>query len=465
MAFVTGDNKSEYFIPIAPYSIAVSDVDNDGDFDLIFGHNYSWITQWSGISILYNNNGYFDQLDSIYLYGWQPDCQAKNLNQFPNSEIVGKFEDSALQDENIAIIYDLNITNINYFSLNTYEGVDNIAVGNIDYSNGLDILFSSYNVKNWGFMLNDGQGNLGSPSYFATSFCPTDIKSGKLNEDNFDDIVIGGADLVIKFSQGTSFQTLTFDEGAVDVEMVDLDNDGDMDIIGYDDLYFGTQVRFYENLGYNNFIKHEDWEFTPGCYIMTVSDFNNDSLPDLFFHANSDAGMYFYYNQGDFEFGSSVFFPFTNYGESSRRSASADFDNNGYNDLVIVRSSGTQLLVGNVTILFNDGNGNFQEYPITNIQTLNSKLKTSNLNCFPNPFKTTANIQINITENELTELIVYSLSGIKVKNLTNNKMKGGLNSIKWDGLDNGGKPCKPGTYLLTLKVNGNVLQTIKLIKY
>jgi hypothetical protein len=454
-----------YNIPIAPYSIAISDIDNDGENDLIFGHNFSQITQWSGISILQNTTGYFNLLDSIYLYGWQPDCQALNLNQFPTSEIIGKKEDPNLQNEFLAIIYDMNFSNINYFSLNTYQGVDNIAVGNIDDTNNMDVIVSSYSAKFWGFLLNDGQGNFSSPIYFNLNYSPTDIKSGKLNEDNYDDIVIGGADLTIKFSTGTGFQTLTFEEAAVDIVIVDLDNDGDNDVIGFDDLYFGTEVTFFENTGNSTFFQHENWEFTPGCYYMTVSDFNNDSLPDLFFHTNADNGMYFFYNLGEFEFDSPVYFSFTNYGESSRRSASADFDNNGYNDLVIVRSYGAQLPVGNVTILFNDGNGNFVEDPITGAEIPKQKNKKSNLKCYPNPFTTETTIEINIKENEFAELSVYNLSGKKVKTITYKTTKGGITKIKWDGLDNGDKPCKPGPYLLTLKVNGSVLQTIKLIKY
>jgi hypothetical protein len=49
--------------------------------------------------------------------------------------------------------------------------------------------------------------------------------------------------------------------------------------------------------------------------------------------------------------------------------------------------------------------------------------------------------------------------------LTKQKQKGGEHIIKWDGLDNGGKPCKPGPYLLTFKVNGMICKSTKIIKY
>lgn len=457
-SFTTSDSKSLYNIPIAPYSIAISDIDNDGENDLIFGHNFSQITQWSGISILQNTTGYFNLLDSIYLYGWQPDCQVLNLNQFPTSEIIGKKEDPNLQNEFLAIIYDMNFLNINYFSLNTYQGVDNIAVGNIDNSNSMDVIVSSYSAKFWGFLLNDGQGNFSSPIYYSLNYSPTDIKSGKLNEDNYDDIVIGGADLTIKFSTGTGFQTLAFEEAAVDIVIVDLDNDGDNDVIGFDDLYFGTEVTFFENTGNSTFSQHENWEFTPGCYYMTVSDFNNDSLPDLFFHTNSDNGMYFFYNLGEFEFDSPVYFSFTNYGESSRRSASADFDNNGFNDLVIVRSFGAQLPVGNVTILFNDGYGNFEENPITSTQNSNFEPQTLNLSCYPNPFNENTQICYELENISSVKLNVYNTSG-QLINIIDEGLK--PNGIHYSEFNANG--LKDGIYFYSININGKTTESKKMI--
>ena len=465
LAFTTGDSKSEYNIPKSPYSISVSDIDNNGENDLIFGHNFSQITQWSGISILQNSTGYFSLFDSINLYGWQPDCQAINLNQFITSEIIAKKEDPNLEKEFLAVIYDLNFSDINYFDLNTYEGVDNITIGDLDDFNGMDVIISSYNAKFWGFLINDGQGNLSPPIYHNLNFSPTDIKSGKLNEDNFDDIAIGGADFTIKFSQGTGFQTLTFGAGVMDIEIADLDNDGDNDIVGFDDLYFVTQVTFFENTGNSTFYAHDNWEFTPGCYYLTVSDFNNDSLPDLFFHANSDNGMYIYYNLGGFEFDSPEYFPFTNYGESSRRSASADFDNNGFNDLVIVRSLGEQLPVGNVTILFNDGNGNFVEDPITEIKNPKSKNQIPNLVCYPNPFKTETTITFSMDEKGKAQLQVFDLNGKLVQTITNKELQKGKSEFKWNGTDKNGKRLQPGIYMIHLTNNNTINQTCKLVKH
>ena len=188
-------------------------------------------------------------------------------------------------------------------------------------------------------------------------------------------------------------------------------------------------------------------------------------LPDIFFHTNVDNGMYFYYNLGNFDFDSPIYFPFTNYGESSRKSISTDFDNNGYNDLVIVRSSGEQLPVGNVTILFNDGNGNFIEDPITEIETNNSTHQHSNLHCYPNPFSTETTISFTIEKKEgRIQLMVFDLNGKLVQTITNKELQKGKHKFKWNGTDKKNKKVESGIYFLSFIKNGGKAKTIKLLK-
>lgn len=468
ISFTIGDSKSEYNIPISPISIFTSDIDLDSDVDIVTGHVVNWGHTNKSMSVLMNfNNGLFTISDTMKSFcGSQKSIVTARINEDSLPDIVTFYADisSGNPIRFIRIYYNDNGSFNNYldFNLNNSSSFQGSYFADINGDNYHEVVVISYSEEYWGFLLNDGQGNLSSPTYYNLNYSPTHIKSGALNEDNYDDIVIGGADLMIKFSQGTNFQTLSFDDGAVDVEITDLDNDGDNDIIGYDDLYYGTQVRFYENQGNNNFLKHEDWSFTPGCYYMIVSDFNNDSLPDLFFHTNADNGMYFYYNLGGFEFGSPEYFPFTNYGEYFRRSCSADFDNNGYNDLVIVRSSGALLPVGNVTILFNDGNGNFSEDPVTNNQSSNNELQTTSLTCYPNPFNYETTISFTAQENEKVRLQVYDLKGNLINTLNNKIVQYGKYNVKWNGTDKNGKEVKTGVYIIQL-VTGSQNHSCRII--
>ena len=454
-SFTTSDSKSEYNVPISPISIFSSDLDLDSNVDIVIGHVVNWGYTNKSISVLMNfNNGLFNISDTMKSFcGSQKSIVATKIDEDYFPDIVTFYSDisSGNPIRFIRVFYNDNGSFNNYldFNLNNSSSFQGSYFADINGDSFNEIVVISYSEKFWGFLLNDGQGNFSPPTYYNLNFSPTDIKSGKLNEDNFDDIAIGGANLTIKFSQGTGFQTLTFDAGVMDIEIADLDNDGDNDIIGFDDLYFGTEVTFFENTGNSTFYQHDNWEFTPGCYFMTVSDFNNDSLPDLFFHTNSDNEMYFYYNLGGFEFDSPVFFPFTNYGEYSRRSASADFDNNGYNDIVIVRSHGAQLPVGNVIVLFNDGNGNFVNDPITEIQ--NSKSETQNsISCYPNPFATETTISFTLINKEYTHLQVFDINGNLINTLVNNELQPDKYKVKWNGTDKNGKEVKAGVFIIKL---------------
>ena len=82
----------------------------------------------------------------------------------------------------------------------------------------------------------------------------------------------------------------------------------------------------------------------------------------------------------------------------------------------------------------------------------------------PNPFLHETTFEINIKEKSNIEISVYNLQGKLVKNLTNKTMKGGKHKIKWDGINKASRACKPGVYLIHLKINGQLIATHKIVK-
>ena len=57
--FATYIFSASYAVPKAATSIFVEDIDMDGDNDIVVGHNYNPNTNWTGITILENNNSDF----------------------------------------------------------------------------------------------------------------------------------------------------------------------------------------------------------------------------------------------------------------------------------------------------------------------------------------------------------------------------------------------------------------------
>lgn len=222
----------------------------------------------------------------------------------------------------------------------------------------------------------------------------------------------------------------------------------------------------YENQGSNVFDTLPEFYFQPMSSRFFITDFNNDSLPDILFQLSDKSGYIIYYNQGDFQLTDPQFvaLPPSNPQEGWRNCYCADMDGNGFNDIITVKTL-YAYLPDNLEILFNDGNGHFVEDPITHIQELNPVDTKPFLTCYPNPFTTETTFQFTIQEAAPVALSVYNLQGRLITRFISKIQKGGqLNTIKWDGLDAGGKPCKPGTYLLVLKQNKSIMQTAKFIK-
>ena len=70
---------------------------------------------------------------------------------------------------------------------------------------------------------------------------------------------------------------------------------------------------------------------------------------------------------------------------------------------------------------------------------------------FPNPFNAETTIQYDLPEAVQVELVIYNVSGQKVRTLIKKIEMAGEKSIVWDGKDDRGFPLGSGTYLIRLR--------------
>ena len=467
LSFSTGDYRSEYNVPLLAWSVTAGDIDLDGDNDIVVGHNYSTKTHWSGVSILLNDsNSYFELYDSIYLYAGQSNVLLENLNILPNKEIIANYIDSLSGIKFLAIINDFDPIDIIYFTVNTEEAINYKTTGDINGDGEPDIVIASNKGQYWGILYNDGTGNFSNPQYNQVSFDPNDVAVNDLNNDGRDDIVICGLKTKIYFSYPDGFQKMELEteDFFIRVFIVDFDLDGLKDIIAFDDIFGAyTLIAKFKNIGGNSFERLPDIVKQPGAHVYFITDFNNDTLPDILLQLANFSGYKLYYNKGNFQLGDSLFVPVPFYGEGWRNCYCADMDGNGYQDIITTRALNAPL-PANVNIMFNDGNGNFVEDPLTSIYKHPSKINY-HFSCYPNPFQTETTFKFKTEKNETAELYIYNLQGRLITCLTKSVKKGGqINYLKWDGLDTGGKPCKPGPYIAYLMINGKTRKGVKLIK-
>ncbi|MCD4683403.1 MAG: FG-GAP-like repeat-containing protein, partial [Bacteroidales bacterium] len=451
LAFTVGDSKSEYLVPHNANSILIADLENDFDNDIVSGHTFDSFTSWGGAFLMNDGTGNYELMDSIYFDHGFPVVHGNYLDNNEYIDLFSRHQTSNPHKENVVIIYNYGLSQFDsikvFYLYDNSVVIDDYSSGDIDNDEDNDIVFTCNNDLFWGIIYNDGTGNFSSPEYHDLTFPPIDIACANLNDDNRVDVVISGSDTEIYFSTETGFQqfllTTTLSH---DVLISDFDNDGDNDVITHTTfVYPNHRVYMFENLGNNQFFEHDYFQFSPFCSYAQIADLNNDSLSDMVFIESFGEGLQIFYNQGNFQFNDQQFVPVMF--PSLQGLACGDLDNNGFQDIAITHGQGSQEMY--VKLLFNDGNGNFLDNPITSTNKIELFKEVPN-SSYPNPFKYETTLKFTINENSNVELFVIDLSGRLIKSLINKNMKGGTHSIKWSGTDMTGQACSPGSYIACL---------------
>ncbi len=467
----TGDSPtSQYIIPLSAVSVTAADLDLDGNIDIVTGHNYHSLTHWSGISVVENiGNGEFLLKDSIFFYGWQNLVMSCQLDDNSYSEII--FNNQIDNIGYIGILYNNDYDDIYLLSFNPSNGNGNDfrAIGDLDNNGYNDILFGSNSKRFWGVFYNFGYKNFSSPEYHdVNDYPPINIACGDLNNDGSDDVVICGQFLEVYISTTTGFQKAFVDYQAFKdkVAICDFDLDGWKDIIADNgSVVNSVWTNIYQNTGNGNFTKLEDHFFLPGASAFLINDFNNDSLPDIAYLNNksigdTNSGIHIVYNEGNFQISDPQYINIENLGEAQRNFHSADLDGNGYNDFAVVRGMGIPMK--NLELLFNDGEGNFSSEPFVGLAE-NPKIKQQ-LACYPNPFCEHITFDYELDKTALVELVIIDLQGKLIKQVINQKQKGGHYSISWSGFSRDNAQHNTNVLVACLKVNGETQKSIKIIQ-
>ncbi len=305
------------------------------------------------------------------------------------------------------------------------------------------------------------------PVYYMLENPPNDIACDDLNNDGKEEIIVGGGSVIctINYYSDTGFIKVPLSFGALNIAIADFDNDGDNDIITFSDIYAASLVYLYENKGNDTFDSVGFYRVPEGSSDFFVTDFNNDSLPDVLFltHDYWNESMMLYYNKGNFRLGDSLIIKAKDYGEASRFMHCADLDGNGFTDIMLTRQVyDTTYAPSLLQLFFNDGKGNFVPNPLESTPEIHTQNKPA-LTTYPNPFANTLNIKFNTTQTAKVLLTVYNLNGQLVKTLLNRSQPPGLHQTIWNGTDKNGKEVTNGTYLIRLQA-GRQTTTSRVVK-
>jgi hypothetical protein len=461
IAFMPGErSRSEYNTPVCASAVGVGDIDYDGDNDIVVGHNFNFQANWSGISILANNeNINFTLTDSLYFYGWQTYIQIANLDTIITPEIL--FRKETPTKGFIGIIFNNNY-NDSIFLISSFSAANNVVIGDIDDNGFNDIIYCLEQEQRWGIFYNDGNRNFSKQVHSSSTYI-NNIACGDLNNDGRADIVTSGSNIVIYFSEPGNFQKIVLDSVnfTTSVLISDFDNDGYQDILSiYGNYFFNCCVLFkYKNNGDETFEALPSILY-PGVYSFFIADFNNDDLPDILFQRGDCSGDNIYYNQGNFQLADSQFVYIPGYGESDRRTYCADMDGNSCTDIITIRAT-CQVLPANVDILYNDGNGNFLPDPMVGYS---DKKDASNITLvtYPNPFQYRTKFEFNMPHPGFVDLSIYDFQGNLIERLIYKRLKKGKYNIEWD-IEY--RWIYTDYFIANLRVDGKSQKSIKILSY
>ncbi|MGY8783283.1 MAG: FlgD immunoglobulin-like domain containing protein, partial [Fidelibacterota bacterium] len=81
---------------------------------------------------------------------------------------------------------------------------------------------------------------------------------------------------------------------------------------------------------------------------------------------------------------------------------------------------------------------------------------------YPNPFNPSTAINYDLPKSGYTEIVIFDIMGREVTKLSNKVMEAGYHTVRWDGINNGGRPVSAGVYFCTL-TGPSFVKTIKLV--
>jgi len=378
---------------------AASDIDNDNDLDVMGASwNRDWIIVWQ------NKGG-----NPIT---WEKDTL----------------------DSNIAGAHEVHAVDINKDGL-----LDIIAAGGEDntivwYQN------NGNSVNTWNKHTVDAQ--------FTGSRA---VVSADINNDSFPDL-IGAAltanQVCVWFNDGNSpinWSKQIVDDafrGAHWVHTCDLDQDGDIDILGA--AAIGNQIGWWRNDGGNpiQWSKQVLSFSFGGALSVAAGDLDGDNDLDIFGAAINHNKVTWWRNNGGTPISWQANIISTNY-NGAWPVYGADLDEDGDLDIISAASVSHDIhWWENTTIT-----------EIENQELIQAPHEISLLQNYPNPFNSSTALKYKLASKSNISINIYNSQGALVRTLHHSAQNRGINSIIWDGRNVNGIDVCSGIYFYTLNID------------
>ena len=314
--------------------MAVGDLDNDGDMDIISGFSYLKYKIYcyvnDGTSNSFSRKTINDDIPNIDFRTWIFDFNRDGYNDFL---AISSSSEHAIYFNNKDGTFTETSLSEPYHS--------SILADDRDDDNDIDILLNNC------ILVNDGSGNFSETALANYFYGAQQMETADLNSDSTKDIVAildcGDNISYILNNTLTTFSTEVIIDSTIgcfqDIRLEDLDKDGDTDIIGAANHL--DEITWWENDGSLGFTPHIiSFEIT-GPYGIETADIDNDNDIDIVATYRDDAKIAVWLNDGSMNFHMETVS--NEYGASLIEVV--DFNKDGYSDIVASDHSGVVLFL------------------------------------------------------------------------------------------------------------------------
>ena len=335
----------------------------------------------------------------------------------------------------------------------TFRNAHEVFSIDIDNDSDIDILGASSDQKMIALWRNDGGDPITWTRQTISDIenLAKSVHAGDIDGDGDIDIVgatLGLSDVVWWRNDGgdpiawTKYLVDGYFTGAHRVEAVDINQDGNLDVLAAG--YTGNKIAWWRNDGGDpiTWTKQEiATNFYDAC-VATVKDIDNDGDLDIIGTGQGIPQIALWENLGGDPINWSKYVISDNFTRPWPLFIN-DFDNDYDNDIAVSSSHN-----GNRKVHWWENTlplGVLNENKNNNTFVLNQN--------FPNPFNPTTKINYSLLQDSNVSLDIFDASGKHVITLINGNMHKGEYSINWNGTDENGSKLGAGLYIYQMKTD------------